>query len=59
MATYDLFAFGVLVYCGEDRDQLPGFVEFIELGGAFEAVFSRFFRASIGWDGADPVRSFI
>jgi hypothetical protein len=38
---------------------LPGFVEFIELGGAFEPVFSKFYRASIGWDGQDPVRSFI
>ena len=38
---------------------LPGFVELIELGGAFEPVFSRFYRASIGWDGTDPVRSFI
>jgi hypothetical protein len=39
--------------------QLPGFVELIELGGAFEPVFSRFYRESIGWDGKDPVRSFI
>ncbi len=39
--------------------QLPGFVELIELGGAFETVFSRFYRASIGWDGSEPVRSFI
>jgi hypothetical protein len=39
--------------------QLSGFVEFIELGGAFEPVFNRFYRASIGWDGEDPVRSFI
>jgi hypothetical protein len=38
---------------------LPGFVELIELGGGFEAVFSKFYRASIGWDGTDPVRSFI
>ena len=38
---------------------LPGFVEFIELGAAFEAVFSKFYRASIGWDGKDSVRSFI
>jgi hypothetical protein len=30
-----------------------------ELGGGFEPVFSRFYRASIGWDGADPVRPFI
>jgi hypothetical protein len=27
--------------------------------GAFEPVFSRFYRASIGWDGSEPVRSFI
>jgi hypothetical protein len=39
--------------------QLPGYVELIELGAGFEAVFSKFYRASIGWDGADPVRSFI
>ncbi|HME37416.1 MAG TPA: VOC family protein [Steroidobacteraceae bacterium] len=38
---------------------LPGYVELIELGEAFEALFSKFYRASIGWDGADPVRSFI
>ena len=34
-------------------------IELIELGEAFEALFSKFYRASIGWDGADPVRSFI
>jgi hypothetical protein len=36
-----------------------GFVELIELGGEFEAVFNRFYRAAIGWDGQDPIRSFI
>jgi hypothetical protein len=39
--------------------ELPGFVELIELGGAFDPVFSRFYRESIGWDGKDPIRSFI
>jgi hypothetical protein len=39
--------------------QLPGFVELIELGGEFETVFNGFYRATIGWDGKDPVRSFI
>jgi len=38
---------------------LPGYTEVIELGGAFEEVFGRFYRASIDWDGKDPVRSFI
>ncbi len=39
--------------------ELPGFLELIELGGAFEPVFNGFYRATIGWDGKDPVRSFI
>jgi hypothetical protein len=38
---------------------LPGFTELIELGGDFEVVFDRFYRASLDWDGKDPVRSFI
>jgi len=39
--------------------EMGGYTEFIELGGAFEDVFGRFYRASIGWDGKDLVRSFI
>jgi hypothetical protein len=39
--------------------QLPGMVELIELGADFEPMFTRFYRASLGWDGKDPVRSFI
>ncbi|MGC1458395.1 MAG: VOC family protein [Steroidobacteraceae bacterium] len=38
---------------------LPGYTELIELGGAFEEVFGRFYHASVAWDGNDPVRSFI
>jgi hypothetical protein len=38
---------------------LPGYTELIELGGAFEEVFGRFYRASQDWDGKDPVRPFI
>ena len=38
---------------------LPGYTELIELGESFDAVFGRFYRASIAWDGSDPVRSFI
>ena len=43
----------------DTTDVLPGYTEFIELGGAFEEVFGRFYRASIDWNGRDPVRSFI
>lgn len=38
---------------------LPGMTELIELGPGFEPTFNRFYRASIGWDGSDPVRSFL
>jgi hypothetical protein len=38
---------------------LPGMTELIELGAEFDSVFSRMYRASIGWDGSDPVRSFM
>jgi hypothetical protein len=38
---------------------LPGYTELIGLGGDFEAVFGRFYRASVGWDGKEPIRSFI
>jgi hypothetical protein len=37
---------------------LPGMVELIELGASFDSVFSSFYRATIGWDGNDPVRRF-
>jgi hypothetical protein len=33
-------------------------VELIELGASFDEVFSRFYGATIGWDGSEPVRPF-
>lgn len=39
--------------------ELPGMVELIELGAGFDPTFARFYRATIGWDGKDPVRSFL
>jgi hypothetical protein len=38
--------------------QLPGMVELIELNADFEPIFTSFYRASLGWDGRDRVRSF-
>jgi hypothetical protein len=38
---------------------LPGMIELIEIGAGFEAGFGGFYRATIGWDGKDPVRSFL
>jgi len=60
---YDLAFFarvptgGRVAYMDTTRD-LPGMVELIELGAAFDEVFSRFYAASIGWDGKNPVRRF-
>lgn len=38
---------------------LPGMIEFIELGAAFDPIFGQFYRATIAWDGKDPIRSFL
>jgi hypothetical protein len=38
---------------------LPGMTEVIEFGPGFEPTLNRFYRASIGWDGKDPVRPFL
>lgn len=48
---------GRVGYMDTTRD-LPGMVELIELGAAFDSVFSRFYSTTIGWDGKDPVRPF-
>lgn len=48
---------GRVAYMDTTRD-LPGMVELIELGAAFDEVFSRFYRETIGWDGREPVRAF-
>jgi Glyoxalase/Bleomycin resistance protein/Dioxygenase superfamily len=37
---------------------LPGMVELIELGADLEPMFTAFYRASLGWDGTEPVRPF-
>jgi hypothetical protein len=40
------------------KGALPGFLELIEIGPLMDQAFSRFYAASLGWDGSDPVRSF-
>lgn len=42
----------------DTKGQLPGMLELIEIGPMMEAVFTKFYRASLGWDGTDPVRPF-
>ena len=38
--------------------ELPGYVELIEMDAATDAAFTRFYAASLAWDGSDPVRPF-
>lgn len=42
----------------DTKGALPGFVELIELGEQMEQAFTRFYAASLAWDGTDPVRPF-
>lgn len=42
----------------DTKGALPGFVELIELGDQMEQAFTRFYAASLAWDGSDPVRPF-
>ncbi|MBN1239920.1 MAG: VOC family protein [Gammaproteobacteria bacterium] len=48
---------GDVVYM-DSRGALPGFVEIIPVNPFMEEAFSGFHRASIGWDGRDPIRPF-
>jgi hypothetical protein len=43
----------------DTTSELPGYVELIELDEATDATFTRFYAASLAWDGSDPVRSFV
>ena len=45
-----------IVYVDSTRD-LPGMIELVEYTPAQEAVYSNIYRASIGWDGSDPIRA--
>jgi Glyoxalase/Bleomycin resistance protein/Dioxygenase superfamily len=38
--------------------ELPGYTELIEMDADTDAAFTRFYAASLAWDGSDPVRPF-
>jgi Glyoxalase/Bleomycin resistance protein/Dioxygenase superfamily len=48
---------GDVVYL-DPHGTVPGFVELIPTTPLMEEVFGRFHRASIQWDGGEPIRSF-
>jgi hypothetical protein len=37
---------------------LPGMIELIEGNAAFEGAFGPAYKASLNWDGRNPIRSF-
>ena len=55
VVAFDTAVVDLTEHLGDPVDVLFG----TQLGGGFEPAFSKFYRASIGWDGMDPVRSFI
>lgn len=48
---------GEVVYMEGGADD-PGYLELIPATPAMEDAFTAFWRASVGWDGSDPVRPF-
>lgn len=44
-----------IAYFDTTRD-LPGMIELIEMSERLEAIYTRMYLASVGWDGSDPVR---
>lgn len=50
---------GEVVYLEGGDAASPGFLELIPAPPAMDAAFTRFWQAAQGWDGKEPVRSFI
>lgn len=42
----------------DTETELGGMLELIEIKGPTEAIFLAFYKAALGWNGADPIRSF-
>jgi hypothetical protein len=49
---------GGTVYYLDSNGALPGFIELIAATSGMEETFTRFYLASVGWNGQDPVRPF-
>lgn len=48
---------GTVLYL-EDGTFDPGFVELIPATAGMDEMLTRFWRASLDWNGADPIRPF-
>ena len=50
---------GEVVYLDNGTGAQLGFLELLPVIPGMDATFTRFWEASRGWDGSDPVRSFL
>jgi hypothetical protein len=50
---------GEVVYLDNGTGPQLGFLELLPVTPGMDATFTRFWEASHGWDGSDPVRSFL
>ena len=50
---------GEVVYLDNGTGPQLGFLELLPVTPGMDATFTRFWEASRGWDGTDPVRSFL
>jgi len=49
---------GEVVYLDDGTGAAQGFIELLPVTPGMDETFTRFWRASQGWDGADPARPF-
>jgi hypothetical protein len=50
---------GAVAYLEQPGNPAPGFLELIPATPGMDEHFTGFWKASLGWDGRDPVRPFI
>ncbi|MDE2562684.1 MAG: VOC family protein [Sphingomonadales bacterium] len=50
---------GAVAYLEQPGNPAPGFLELIPATPGMDEHFTGFWKASVGWDGRDPVRPFI
>jgi hypothetical protein len=48
---------GTVYYMGDGPDA-PGFIELIPATAGMDELFTKYWRASVGWDGRDAIRPF-
>ncbi|MBT2132931.1 VOC family protein [Croceibacterium sp. LX-88] len=50
---------GEVIYLDNGTGAQLGFIELLPVTPGMDQTFTRFWEASLGWDGTDPIRSFL